>query len=68
MKCTPTHAKHRKNRDLLTTQPVKSSGNFSLKTHYPRRPQKVNLDGNAASHLALRLVVRENPDLESVVV
>jgi transposase-like protein len=40
----------------------------ALKTHYPRRPQKVNLDGNAASHLALRLVVRENPDLESVVV
>ena len=40
----------------------------ALKTHYPRRPQKLNLDGNAASHLALRLVVQENPDLQSVVV
>src|SRR5882762_9175860 len=40
----------------------------ALKTHYPRRPQKLNLDGNAASHLALRLVVQENPDLQSVMV
>src|SRR5580693_1038717 len=40
----------------------------ALKTHYPRRPQKLNLDGNAASHLALRLVVQESPDLQSLVV
>jgi len=40
----------------------------ALKTHYPRRPQKLNLDGYAASHLALRLVVQESPDLQSLVV
>jgi transposase-like protein len=40
----------------------------ALKTHYPRRPQKLNLDGNAASHLALRLLMQESPDLQSVVV
>jgi hypothetical protein len=39
-----------------------------LKTHYPRQPQKLNLDGYAASHRALRLLVQENPDLRSVVV
>ena len=28
----------------------------AVKTHHPRPPQKVNLDGNAASHRALRLL------------
>jgi transposase-like protein len=40
----------------------------ALKTHHPRQPQKLNLDGYAASHLALRLLVQENPDLQSVVI
>ncbi len=40
----------------------------ALKTHYPRQPQKLNLDGYAASHRALRLLVQENPDLQSVVI
>jgi transposase-like protein len=39
-----------------------------LKTHQPRRPRKVNLDGNAASHRALRLLRQENPEWRSVVV
>jgi hypothetical protein len=34
----------------------------------PRRPRKVNLDGNAASHRALRLLRQENPEWRSVVV
>jgi transposase-like protein len=40
----------------------------ALKTHQPRRPRKVNLDGNAASHRALRLLRQENPEWQSVVV
>jgi transposase-like protein len=40
----------------------------ALKTHYPRQPQKLNLDGYAASHRALRLLVQENPDLQSLVI
>jgi DDE domain/Arm DNA-binding domain len=40
----------------------------ALKTHQPRRPRKVNLDGNAASHRALRLMRQENPEWRSVVV
>ena len=40
----------------------------ALKTHSPRQPQKLNLDGYAASHRALRLLVQENPDLQSVVI
>jgi transposase-like protein len=40
----------------------------ALKTHHPRRPRKLNLDGNAASHRALRLLRKENPDLQSVVI
>src|SRR3984957_7615070 len=40
----------------------------ALKTHHPRQPRKLNLDGNAASHRALRLVMQENPDLQSVVI
>lgn len=42
--------------------------NKALKTHQPRRPRKVNLDGNAASHRALRLLRQENPEWRSVVV
>src|SRR6266403_2597726 len=38
----------------------------ALKTH--RRPRKVNLDGNAASHRALRLLRQENPAWRSVLV
>ena len=38
----------------------------ALKTHHPRRPRKLNLDGNAASHRALGLLRLENPDLQSV--
>jgi len=40
----------------------------ALKTHQPRWPRKVNLDGNAASHRALRLLRQENPRWQSVVV
>jgi transposase-like protein len=40
----------------------------ALKTHYPRRPQKLNLDGNAASHRALRELGQENPDWQTVVI
>ena len=40
----------------------------ALKTHHPRRPRKLNLDGYAASHRALRSLVQENPDLQSVVI
>ena len=40
----------------------------AVKTHHPRPPQKVNLDGNAASHRALRLLRKENPNLHGVVI
>ena len=40
----------------------------AVKTHHPRPPQKVNLDGNAASHRALRLLRKENPNLKGVVI
>jgi len=40
----------------------------AMKTHHPRPPQKVNLDGNAASHRALRLLRKENPYLQGVVI
>jgi transposase-like protein len=40
----------------------------ALKTHQPRWPRKVNLDGNAASHRALCLLRHENPRWRSVVV
>jgi len=40
----------------------------ALKTHQPRLPRKLNLDGNAASHRALRLLRQENPEWRSVVV
>lgn len=37
-------------------------------THKPERPLKVNLDGNAASHRALRLLQQEHPEWQSVAV
>jgi transposase-like protein len=37
-----------------------------LKTHHPRWPTKLNLDGNAASHRALSVLRQENPDWQSV--
>jgi transposase-like protein len=40
--------------------------NKALKTHQPRPPRKVNLDGNAASHRALRLLRQENPKWRSI--
>jgi transposase-like protein len=40
----------------------------ALETNQPRRPQKVNLDGNAASHRALRVLRQEHPGWQSVVV
>jgi transposase-like protein len=40
----------------------------ALKTHHPRPPRKLNLDGNAASHRALRLLRKENPNLQGVVI
>jgi transposase-like protein len=40
----------------------------ALKTQHPRRPRKVNLDGNAATHRALRLLRQEDPEWRSVVV
>jgi transposase-like protein len=38
----------------------------ALKTHHPRWPTKLNLDGNAASHRALWVLRQENPDWQSV--
>ena len=40
----------------------------ALETHQPRRPRKVNIDGSAASHRALRLLRLEDPEWRSVVV
>jgi transposase-like protein len=34
----------------------------ALKTHQPQRPLKLNLDGNAASHRALRVLRQEHPE------
>jgi transposase-like protein len=38
----------------------------ALRTHHPRWPTKLNLDGNAASHRALCVLRQENPDWQSV--
>jgi transposase-like protein len=38
----------------------------ALKTHHPRWPTKLNLDGNAASHRALWVLRQENADWQSV--
>src|ERR1700677_328802 len=40
----------------------------ALKTHHPRRPRKLNLDGNAATHRALRVLRQEDPKWRSVVI
>lgn len=40
----------------------------AVATHSPNWPRKVNLDGNAASHRALRLLCHEDPRWRSVVV
>src|SRR6266853_413828 len=40
----------------------------AVATHRPRWPRKVNLDGNAASHRALRLLGQEGSRWQSVVV
>src|ERR1700685_2186526 len=40
----------------------------ALKTHQARRPRKVSLDGNDASHRALRCLRQEKPEWRSVVV
>ena len=38
----------------------------ALNAHQPRWPRKLNLDGNAASHRALRLLRQENPRWQNV--
>src|SRR6202789_2201659 len=38
----------------------------AIMTHHQRRPAKLNLDGNAASHKALSILRQENPDWQSV--
>ena len=65
--------KHGKTVDsLLCTDRSESAARafFSkaLETHQPRCPRKVNLDGNAATHRALRLLRQEDPVWRSVVV
>jgi transposase-like protein len=40
----------------------------ALETHHPRWPRKVNLDGNAASHRALRLLRQENSRWQHVLI
>lgn len=40
----------------------------ALETHQPRRPLKLNLDGNAASHRALRLLRQEHAEWRPVVI
>lgn len=65
--------KHGKSVDsLLCTDRSESAAraffNKALKTHQPRWPRKLNLDGNAASHRALRLLRQENPQWQGVVV
>jgi transposase-like protein len=65
--------KHGKTVDsLLCTDRSESAARAffgkALKTNHNRRPRKVNLDGNAATHRALRLLRRESPVWRSVVV
>jgi transposase-like protein len=65
--------KHGKTVDsLLCTDRNESAAraffNKALKTHQPRWPRKLNLDGNAASHRALRLLRQENPRWQRVVI
>jgi transposase-like protein len=65
--------KHGKTVDsLLCTDRSESAARAffgkALKTNRNRRPRKVNLDGNAATHRALRLLRQENPVWRPVVV
>lgn len=65
--------KHGKTVDSLlcadrSERAVRAFLSKALRTHQPRWPRKVNLDGNAASHRALRLLRQENPRWQSVVV
>jgi transposase-like protein len=63
--------KHGKTVDsLLCTDRSESAARAffgkALKTHQHRRPRKVNVDGNAATHRALRLMRKEDPDWSAV--
>jgi len=40
----------------------------AVETHSPNWPRKINLDGNTASHRALRLLCQEDPRWRSVIV
>jgi transposase-like protein len=65
--------KHGKTVDsLLCTDRSESAARAffgkALKTNQNRRPRKVNLDGNAATHRALRLLRQEDPVWRSVAV
>jgi transposase-like protein len=65
--------KHGKTVDsLLCTDRSESAARAffgkALETNQNRRPRKINLDGNAATHRALRLLRQENPVWRSVVV
>jgi hypothetical protein len=58
---------------LRTSHPSKSNGiefNSYAANHLarPRARRKVKLDGNLASHRALRLLRKENPSLQGVVI
>jgi transposase-like protein len=65
--------KHGKTVDSLLCKDRSESAaraffNKALNTHHPRRPRKVNLDGNTATHRALRVLRQENPKWRSVMV
>jgi transposase-like protein len=56
---------------LCTDRSESAAGAFfskALKTQQDRLPRKVNLDGNAATHRALRLLRQENPVWRPVVI
>jgi transposase-like protein len=63
--------KHGKTVDsLLCTDRSESAARafFNKALDHPRRPRKVNLDGNTATHRALRVLRQENPKWRSVMV
>ena len=65
--------KHGKSVDFLLCSdrgmdPAQAFFRKAVATHRPRWPRKVNLDGNAASHRALRLLGQEDSRWQSVVV
>jgi transposase-like protein len=64
--------KHGKTVDSLLCTDRSESAAWSffskaLKTHQARRPHKVNLDGNAATHRAVRTLRKENPGWSVVI-